>query len=727
MPLANAFAQEKSPRFQHLTIEDGLPQNRVDCILQDSQGFMWFGTWNGLCRYDGYKIEVFNKESGNVNALRNNFIYVLKEDHFGNIWIGTKEGLYVYLYDKHEFRHVTALSDTSSVLTGAVSVIIKAEDNSLWVGTDHGAVNVKVIDNKGALEILHHYPFGNLPNTLNGKTITSILNTRDGNIWIGTEEGIHVLQEEQEAFTRFVHNPYDPTSLSFNSVYSLYQDSKGRVWAGTENGLNLFDPSTNAFSHYFHEATDPASLVHNAVTDIVEDINGNIFISTLGGLSEYLGGNNFRNFVSELKSEHGLNSDFLSCLLADAQGNLWIGTERGGVNIYNTHQNVLEYFEFERGNPNSLSHNTINSIYEDDQYIWIGTAGGGLNRFDKHQKTYKHYKYEANDAHSVSSDFVTAIHKDKKNRLWVATWGSGLNLMENIDLPYFINNRNTTKFQELTNGYIADFLEDEDGNLWIGTLGGLFLYNMELSNLTRVSPEIDAVGCLVFDDSGQLWVGSPDGLHHIVVDTLNGNPIYTTTSYKHNPADSLSLSGNYVIAATMDHEGNMWFGTYGQGINKLSIKDGKVVFESYTKYDGIANDIVYGIVEDDENHLWLSTDNGLTRFDPVTKKARNFYMADGLLNNQYYWSAHYKNESGKLYFGGMNGLNTFYPSWISNRNIHRTVAITDLKVYNEPIVPGEKYQGTTILTDHIARAETLSLSYKSKAIAFEFSALDYNE
>lgn len=720
-------AQEKSPRFQHLTIENGLPQNRVDCMLKDSRGYMWFGTWNGLSRYDGYKIEVFNTESGNVNILRNNFIYVLNEDHYGNIWVGTKEGLYVYLYDKQEFRYIGSLSEDSSLLMGAISVIEKADDNSLWIGTDKGAVHASVLDNKGTLAVIEHYPFGNHPAALHGKTISSILNVHDGSTWIGTEEGIHVLQRGQAPFTRIAHDPYDVSSLSFNNVYCLFQDSKNRIWVGTENGLNLFDPSQNGFTHYFHHSTDPSSLVHNAVTDIAEDVNGSIFVSTLGGLSEYLGENKFRNFVSELKSEHGLNSDFLSCLLADPQGNLWIGTERGGVNIYNTHQNVLEYFEFERGNPNSLSHNTINSIHEDEQYIWIGTAGGGLNRYDKAKKTYRHYLFDPNDVNSISSDFVTAIHRDKINRLWVATWGSGLNLLENTDLGYFTNNRNSDKFLSLTNGYVADLLEDELGNLWIGTLGGLFLYNIELGNLTRVTPEIEAVGCLAFDSADQLWVGSPYGLYHVIVDTLNGNPAYTTISYTNDPKDSLSLSGNYVIAAIKDHEGNMWFGTYGQGINKLVYRDGKATFESYTKNDGIANDIVYGIVEDDDKQLWLSTDNGLTRFDPVTKQARNLYTADGLLNNQYYWSAHYKNASGKLYFGGMNGLNTFYPSWISDRNIHRKVAITDLKVYNESVVPGEKYQGTTILQDHISKTQAVSLSYKSKAIAFEFSALDYNE
>lgn len=721
------IAQEKSPRFQHLTIENGLPQNRVDCILKDSQGFMWFGTWNGLCRYDGYNIEVFNKESGNINALRNNFIYVLNEDHFGNIWVGTKEGLYVYLYNQHGFRHIASLGEDFSALTGAVSVIEKAGGNSLWVGTDQGAMQAKVLDNKGTLEILQHYPFGKSPEALGGKTITSILNAQDGSVWIGTDEGIHVLQKGHKTFTRFSHDSYDPNSLSFNSVYCIYQDSKDRIWVGTENGLNLYNKESNGFRHFFHQSTISNSLVHNAVTDIAEDKNGNIFISTLGGMSEYLGENNFRNYVNELKSEHSLNSDFLSCLLADDQGTLWIGTERGGVNIYNTYQNVLEYFEFEKGNPNSLSHNTINSIYEDDQYIWIGTAGGGLNRYDKLQKTYQHYLYNVNEAYSISSDFVTAIHRDKKNRLWVATWGSGLNLLVNEDASYFINNWNSTHFQNLTNGYVAELLEDEIGNLWIGTLGGLFLYNMEKSNLTRMSPEIEAVGCLALDNEGHLWVGSPYGLYHVTLDTVNGNPTYTTTSYKHDPEDSLSLSGNYVIAATKDHKGNMWFGTYGQGINKLVIRDGRAVFESYTKYDGIANDIVYGIIEDDEQQLWLSTDNGLTRFDPITKKARNLYMADGLLNNQYYWSAHYKNDSGKLYFGGMNGLNTFYPSWISNRNIQRTVAITDLKVYNESVMPSEKYQGTIILQDHISKVGVINLSYKSKAIAFEFSALDYNE
>lgn len=724
------YSQEKITRFQHLTIEDGLAQNMVDCILRDSKGFMWFGTWNGLCRYDGYKFEVFNNEDGNIHSLRNNFIYALSEDQFGNIWVGTKEGLYLYLYDKHEFRFINKLLDNSTPLEGSITVIRQTDDKTIWIGTDTGAMQVRVKDRRGNVEKLQFYTFGEAPYHLSGSLVRAIFKANDGSIWIGTDEGVNILNPHKQTFSRYQHNPLISSSLSSDVIHCIYQDSKKRIWVGTEIGLNRFDSQIDGFVHYFHQPSNPASLPHNAVTDIVEAYSGHIFFSTLGGLSEYEGGNSFRNFKSALKKESSLNSDFVSCLWADKNGILWIGTERGGINIYDINQNGLEYFEYEGGNPNSLSHNTINSIYEDTRYIWIGTAGGGLNRYDKVYQTYKHYKHDANDPRSISSDFITAIHRDRKGRLWLATWGMGLNLMveEAGDHQYFRNSLNSEAFLDLSNGFVSAIIEDQKGDLWIGTNGGLNKYSIDGQKFIRIAPEINEVGCLAFDNNQDLWAGTLSGLYYIKFDSIKEpHTGYQVALFKHDPLDGSSLSGNYITTIAKDSEGQMWFGTYGQGINKLLKENDKVSFKSFTKDDGISNNIIYGIIEDNEKKLWISTDNGLSRFDPQTIKFRNFYFADGLLNNQYYWSAYYKNDSGKLYFGGMNGLNTFYSSWLNNKPLPRKVVLTDLKVFNESVIPGIKYQEVNVLSENIATAKSVNLSYKSKVFSFEFSALDYKE
>ncbi len=723
------LSQERTTRFQHLTMEDGLPQNMVDCILRDSHGFMWFGTWNGLCRYDGYKIDLFNNESKNFNSLKNNFIYALREDQFGNIWVGTKEGLYVYLYDKNEFRFINQLIDQSEPLEGSINVISHLKNNTFWIGTDKGIVHLRIVDDQGKSEKLNFYGFGEAKNNLSGESVRAIAETTNG-LWIGTDEGINILSPKSHAFKKLSFVASDNNSLSFDVVHCIYQDKANNIWVGTDYGLNRFNEDSDNFTRYFHQPSESLSLPHNSITDIVEDQSGRLFFSTLGGLGEYIGENNFRSYKSELKKEHHLNNDFLNCLFSDNHGNLWIGTERGGINIYNTRQNVLEYFEYDKGNRNSLSHNAINSIFEDENFIWIGTAGGGLNRYDKRNKTFKHYLFDVNDTNSISSNFVTAIHRDKSGRLWVATWGAGINLVneDSNDHQSFISNRNTndTPFI-LSNTFIAAIVEDTLGNLWIGTNGGLFKYDIYKEQLNRISQEINAVGCLAFDSQFNLWVGSPNGLYHISLDSSGRESAYNTTHYIHDVKDSTSLSGNYITAVTMDVEGTIWSGTYGQGINKLIVSNGKKIFKSYSSTHGIANNIIYGIIEDEDNKLWISTDNGLTRFDPKTGSARSFYIADGLLNNQYYWSAHYKNDSGKLYFGGMNGLNTFYPAWINNHATDRRAVITDFKLFNEHVIPGMEYNGIEILNTNISKAKSLNMSYKSKVISFEFSSLDYNE
>lgn len=720
-------AQEKAIRFQHITTEDGLAQNMVDCILQDSQGFMWFGTWNGLSRYDGYKIEIFNSEDGNSHSLKNNFIYALREDQFGNILIGTKEGLYVYLYNKNEFKFIGDLIENPDALEGTISVISPLENNTFWVGTDKGVVHLRMLDSEGKMEELQTYVFGNTSDDLRGELVRAITPTNSG-IWIGTDQGINIISSKKQNIRSLHHIPLDNNSLSSDGVYAIYQDSNNRIWVGTENGLNRYDPS-KGFIRYFYQPFEPLSLPHNTITDIVESKDGRIFLATLGGLGEYLEGDNFRSYKSELKTEHSLNSDFINCLFSDKKGNLWIGTERGGVNIYNTTQNVLEFFEYDRGEKNSLSHNTINSIYEDEQSVWIGTAGGGLNKYDKDSRSYKHYLFDVHNDNSISSNFITAIHRDSRGRLWLATWGQGLNILvdDPIEGAIFLNNRNSEFFNKITNNFIAAIVEDSLGNLWIGTNGGLFKYVVQRNQFIRIADEINAVGCLAFDKNNNLWVGSPLGLYHLKFQGLQKDLDYSVINYKHDHLDETSLSGNYVTTILKDANGTMWFGTYGQGINRLSFIEDKAKFKSYSMEDGIANNIVYGILEDSNKRLWLSTDNGLTLFESETERTRNFYKTDGLLNNQYYWSAYYKNASGKLYFGGMSGLNTFYPSWISNRSIQPDVVITDLKIYNESVVPGAEYHGVTILKTDISNAKEIDLSYKSKAVAFEFSSLDYNE
>lgn len=711
----SAVAQSSKSRFQHLTIEDGLPQNMVDCMLQDSYGFVWIGTWNGLSRYDGYDFEVFDDPG---NGLDNSFIYALEEDHNRNIWIGTRVGLTVRLANESRFEKI-AIPDFQSALE--VRDLKRFQDSLMIVGSDRG-VSILQLTKDTKVELIRHLALGK---DLQGSIVSSILVDSWQNVWMGTDAGLYFLSAAGD-LKHYEAN--DGTGLLSNQILAICEVQNKDIWVGTEFGAYHFIPSENLFVSFLNESGNPSSLIHNSVMDVLELDNGHLLFATLGGLSEYdPGANQFVNFLHDPNADHSLSNDFVNCLMKDESGNLWIGTERGGVNYYNTSQNQIEHFEQFPDNPNSLSSSTINSIYEDSKFLWIGTAGGGLNRLDKRKKSYKHYRHVANDPEKLSSDFVTSILRNSRGELWVGTWGSGINIL---------NESNQTFTQHLgregmASSFVSSIVEDKRGAIWLGTLGGISKYDPKTDQYTvlfsdQTPTRITNVGCMLFDHENSLWVGSRYGLYHL--ESQDGfRSTIDVTHYQHNDRVPQSLSGNYVISLFQSKDGAIWVGTYGQGINKLVREKDSARFEAYGMSNGLSNTVIYGIEQDDSGNLWLSTDYGLARLNPATGLIRNYFKADGFLNNQYYWSASFKNKEGKLYFGGMNGLDAFHPEWIQQDAKASHVIITDLKLLNESIKPGEVSNGVAVLEDNIHETQAINLSYKEKVLGIEFSALNYQE
>ncbi len=711
-----ADAQSRNTRFQHLTIEDGLPQNMVDCMLQDSQGFMWFGTWNGLCRYDGYNFEVFDGE-GSINSMDNNFVHSLLEDPFGNLWVGTRQELIIYSYNAGKFKPIELDFKLQEVRSLALY-----KDSVLLVGTDRGVTFLKLLSSNGTVAFQKHLEFGR---DLQGSIVHTILTDTWNNIWVGTDGGITMFPDDGSERTQFINDPTNPSSISSNQVLKIAETQNKDIWIGTEFGLNRYR-GDGIFDQFFNVPGNSASLTHNTVMDLVGN-GGELIVATLGGLSVLdIGTGTMTSYVNETNVPHSLSNDFVNCLVKDDADNIWIGTERGGVNFYNTSQNKIEHYEYNSDNPNSLSSSTINSIYEDDRYLWIGTAGGGLNRYDKQTQQYRHYLNDPTDPASISSDFITAIRRDRLGRLWVSTWGAGINIL----------NPNQQSFTHLSSvglvsGFVSSMEEDKNGNIWIGTLGGISKYNFESGNMVEVlsdntKTKMNNVGCLLFDSENSLWVGSRHGLYHLQSkDGLFED--FTITRHTHDVNNLGSISGNYILSIHQDSKGAIWVGTYGQGLNRLHQENDSTWFETYTSAEGLSNTVIYGVIEDKNKDLWMSTDYGLSRMDQKNGSVRNFYQLDGLLNNQYYWSAAYKNKDGKLYFGGMNGLDAFYPDWIQEDMRSRDVVITDLKLLNESVIPGKEYDGVTVLKGNPNRVNQIKLSYKAKTFGLEFSSLKYQE
>ncbi|MBN2611633.1 MAG: response regulator [Bacteroidales bacterium] len=732
-------AQKSVLRFRHYTINQGLSQNMIDCIYKDKYGFMWFGTLNGLNRFDGYSFRVYKHNPHDKKSISNNYIYCMCGDKFGNLWLGTASGLNVYIFEQEKFityRHHD--ESDNSISYDRINSIFCTKDGDIWAGTGNGADKIRVLDNQGNMVVTRHLKPNQQSGQLLGENVQAIFEDHDGNLWFGTNSGLTFLNVKNNTFNYFENRLNDPSSLSYNEVHTIYMDQYSDLWVGTTFGISRLVKNKEGFINYFHNPGNPTSLIHNAVMSITEDKNGRLLIGTYGGFSMYdRERDNFVNYKQILNASYGLNNDFVNCLYSDNDGNVWIGTERGGINKYNIHEKHFEFFEYEPGIVNGLNHRIVNSIYEDEDNIWIGTAGGGLNKYNKLTDKFTHYLNNLYDPASLSSNFITSIFKDRHNNLWIGSWNGGINKLtpENLNSGKFIVYQNLpTDASSLVSSFVSSIVEDQWGKLWIGTLGGLDRFDpvsgkFEHFNGRYGRKAVDQVGCLQFDLHNNLWVGTMEGLFKIPSQPnsqidMNSNHI---EYFVYDTLDTASISGSYVISLCLDHKNNLWIGTHGNGFNKLVIDSvsNTAKFERYDESHGLSNNVVYCILEDNSGKLWMSTDFGISCFNPQTKNFNNFYSSDGLQSDQFYWSSGFKNKQGKLYFGSMNGLNSFMPEEIIGVRAVPVARITGLTIYNQPVVAGKEYSGKVILPKSILNTSSIKLSHKIREFSIVFSALDY--
>lgn len=732
--------QKERIRFNHYTSDNGLSQNRVDCILRDKRGFMWFATWNGLNRFDGYSFLTY-KSSSDSSSLSDNYVNWMSEDKSGNIWIATENGLCQFLFDENRFVRYSYRKGSKEISSNKIRTVYVDHQGIVWVGSrDRGVDRLEFgrKDKKG----VYIRSYRNIPrrsNSLSSNSVSCFLQDRNNNLWVGTDNGINKLNPLTGVCERFVSTS-DNQSLSLNTVNCIFQDSHNNIWVGTVYGLNRLNSDGKTFTRYFSNG-QYNSLPHNTIMSISEDNAGNLLIGTLGGLSLFnYQENNFTNYTHNLNDPFGLNNDFIASVYADKFDNVWIGTDKGGVNHYNINQKKFMYIEHEQGNPNTISSNTINSVFDSGDILWIGTAGGGLNKLDKKTGKMQHFTAGSSSS-SISSNFITSFVLDKEGTLWIGTWGGGLDKLPHAlsGNTSFIRNNASSSGGGLVNNFVSSIIEDRKGNIWVATLGGLDRYKKSnntfehFSSIIGSSPVITEVGCLLFDHQGFLWAGTQRGLFRITPGADGQIDLNNNSKIEHivnDPNRVGSLSGNYVISILQDSRDNIWIGTYGHGMDLLPKNqiDGSFVnfvFTRYSEENGLCNNVVYAIQEDKNSNLWLSTDNGLARFNIDSKQFKKYTVADGLESNQFYWNSSCKADDGKLYFGSMNGLTVFYPEKIKEDRYKPPIAITDLKVYNQSVSVGSLINGRIILHKSISASDHIDLSYKDNVFSIEFAALHY--
>lgn len=719
------YSQKQHIRFERIGTDHGLSQSNVICALQDSRGFMWLGTRDGLNRYDGYKFTVFKNDTRNPSSISNNFIKAIIETKKGDIWVGTKEGVCRFNRETEQFlRYRHTPGDKNSLSDNTVLSVTEDNRGNIWVGTANG-LNLFEENKNGFIRFMHNDAD---KNSLSDNHVRYIFEDSRNDLWICTYKGgLNLFNRNTKNFVRFQHNDSDSRSISNNNIYTMFEDSKGRLWIGTDGGgLNLFLKDKWEFRYFKHDEQNNNSLAGNAVYAINEDNEHRLWIGTEnGGLNIFDPAKNlFETYRNDPADHTSLSDNSLYCIYRDRTDNMWIGTFNGGINIVKPDARKFAHYKHVLSR-NSLSNNNVLCILEDSKKkIWIGTDGGGLNLFDPETEQFTHFRHEKNNRNSICGDYVLSVCEDGKGNIWVGTWGNGVTML-NPEKKSYTHFRNIPDDpSSLSKNNVWTIFKDSDDRMWIGTFGGgLNLFDPRKNSFIRYQHDDNNKSSLagnniqfIYEDrQGKLWVSTDGGGLN-----LFNKEDQSFTSFRHDDKKN-SIINNSVGSLFEDSRGNLWIGTMA-GLSCLD--KARTIFTNYTTDDGLPNNVISGILEDDNGRLWISSNRGISLFDPVKKVFKNFTASDGLQSNEFKQQAYCKSGDGSMYFGGNNGFNHFFPHEITKKSFDPPLVITGFQVFNKEIAISDSLNKTP-LAKSILETKNITLSYKQSVISFQFASLNY--
>jgi signal transduction histidine kinase/ligand-binding sensor domain-containing protein len=745
-------------QFDRIPSELGLSQNLVTCILQDRKGFLWFGTTDGLNRFDGYKFTVYQHDPYDPTSLSDSAINALHEDRAGRIWVGTQNGLNLFDRTREIFyRILPDPNNPNSLSHPNVGSIAEDHQGAIWISTLGGGLNKlvlrPVVSEKGSAHVSGANPL------------------------------------EGARFTRFTHDPGNPNSLGSDFVGQVVEDGRGTVWAKTLKGTYTLLPAQGGYlvTRFRGDGSHPAWrewLERDEYRKFIcRGRNGRVWIGVGSALIEW-------DAVAEKLTHHRFDlsgisetpwkpkDDFWQAvrgMMEDRAGKIWIGST-WGLARFDPGTDTIASFRYEPGNPHSIAESGITSIYEDSGgVLWFGSNGNGLFRYDPKAQRFTHRHNETTKLSLWRGTSIRSLCQTRDGTLWMGTAGIRLLRMNRATgevTPLQVAQPNVPPLE-----LVFSILQDRTGALWIGSSGGLFKVDWRDGKAGRISwykPEPDAprgsarnaVYKIIEDRSGEIWIAAGNTLSrldratgHFVSflydardpDTIPGDP-YTfihqdrsglfwlgTTDgllrfdpptasfkrYRNKPKDAASLSHNVVRAIVEDPfepDKILWLGTAGGGLNRFDKQT--ETFAHFTEKDGLPNNVVYAILSDKEGNLWMSTNHGLARFNPRTRTFKNFDIKDGLQDNEFNSCAYFKSESGELFFGGIGGFNAFYPEDVKDNPHVPPVVITDFQIFNKSV---SFKNPDAPLQQSISETDEITLSYEQKVFSFEFAALDFTE
>ncbi|MEO6550468.1 MAG: two-component regulator propeller domain-containing protein [Ferruginibacter sp.] len=711
---------QSSIKFTHLSNRDGLSQSTVQTILKDKYGFIWFGTQDGLNRYDGYTFKVYKHQPKDSTSLRRSDILSLYEDLKGDLWVGTNNGG-LSLYDRKRdcfIHYKETIGNTQGLSQKSITAIFEDSRNNFWIGTYW---KLNLLNRKTGKVTQFEYSEADT-SSISNNGITSIFEDNAKHLWVGTVDGLNLLDQATGKFKRFKHTGV-ANSLSNNHIVSIRQDKQGQLWVGTDEGLNLYNPATADFTVFKIDNANPLAITNNSIQAIEDAGNGKIWVGTGNSLELFDPKKNiFTHFQSSNRdgASLALNANITS-MLRDRDGILWVGTYQGGINKYDPQ---LPYFDIYRNDPTdyqSLSFNIITCLAEaPDGDIWVGTGGGGLNRWKPATDKFIRYNPDPLNENSLKNWGVLSIVQSKMNKyLWIGMYGYCVDRFDPVNNTFKHFSKGELPTQ-LNNDAVYAILEDSKGSIWMGTNGGganvldpltgiISKYVTDPNDPGTIAGNF--VRSLCEDRKGNIWVGTTTGIS--VFDTLSK----TFTRYDQNNAN---WESDVIFSIYADKNNNKWIGSQNGGLYRIDNKTNKI--KVFTIANGLPDNTINSILEDENGSFWLSTNYGISHFNPVTGAFKNYGIHNGIQSFEFSRGAALITRQGQLALGGINGLNAFYPSHLKeNRNIP-PVLLTGLRIMNKPVTVTDE---DSPLKEDITSAKKVVLYYTKSFITIEFAALGF--
>jgi signal transduction histidine kinase/ligand-binding sensor domain-containing protein/CheY-like chemotaxis protein len=716
--LSIGFTQTERLNFKHISATDGLSNNWVRCIYQDDQGFMWFGTTDGVNRYNGYDFKIYRPASKQKEYIGDLNINAILNRSINDLWICTDIGVFSYNYTKDSLVYLSIFGRQQ------VFSILKTKEGYIWLGTINGLVKYDLKSGK----ILSYVHNNDDHTSLSNNYINTLFQDSGSNIWIGTRDGLNFMNKETEKFIVFQASE-KPNSLQGNNITSICEDHNKRIWIGTlQQGLSVITKDKYGNIGF-------KKVLKGKILNLLVDSQNNLWVGkdSDGGM-EKIQLNGF-NINDKLISQHyqfnpidpkSISDNSIWYIYEDKLKDIWIGTLTEGINYLSRREKKFNIVEKEYNNTNSISNNHVNTFYDDEDFLWIGTEGG-LDRYDKKKGIYKHFKYEYNNPGSLGGDAIKTIYKDSRGNLWVGVWSGGLNLY-NYNTGLFKKYLHNEKSPgSISNSNVYSICEDKRGNLWIGTVGGgLNRFDYKTGSFRSYlhddkdpqSLSQNFVNYVFSTSSGKLYVSSYYSLEMYNYEYDN------FTRYSFGNDTSSGNVGKNITSIFEDSKNNIWIAA-NTGLEIFDEKNN--MFIPYNTNNGLPDLTIQGILEDQKGNLWICTIKGISKLDhgidrPSNPVFTNFTNSDGLSGNEFIKRAIYQNNSGIMYFGSSKGFTYFHPDSILTNTIKPQVVLSEFMLLYSKGAQNNKYKS---IIENINTIEKLDLSYLNSNFVISYASLNY--